>query len=491
MRFHRARNALATYFGASTLLLASAALATGGGFESGQLSMYTNNVQGGTPGGSVMTFHPVSGQAAILADAFHITNRYGTLAYDPFRDRLLLQGKLGATTNPIRLHALDASGGAQTIAFAGLTVTDQLAALAPSRHGRVYFGWTVSGTSGQLRYLDASNNVHILLDASGAAPFVVPTTVSTPAEMMLYHGATNSLLLAQGGASAKDCAGATTWTGVVVRRVPLTADGSRVAGAVQCSHFDAVLGGTQVVGFQWKNDGNAILFVDTNIGGAKSRMIELDPDTLSLTAFAANGPYTGDPATWGGGWSTLLGRAVLLDAPNDVFRTYAAGQSGGGAIIPTTIPPSTPLSQNDVATLLEIPFDPCTGALHGYGTGKAGAGGWIPALGASGCPVPGASFEVSLSSIVGGANGLLFVGFAKATQPFLGGTLLVSPIALAIPLTMPGTPGVAGAAGVTLPALLPADPLLSGIALFAQAAFADVAATNGLSLTAGLEIRIG
>lgn len=120
-----------------TVIGAPEATATGGGFNAGQLYMYTNNVSAGTAGRSVMTFQPVTGRAAILTDAFHTTFRYGTLAYDRLRDRLLLQGKLGATTESFRLHDLDAFGAGQTIAFGGINATDQLNALAPGKHVRV------------------------------------------------------------------------------------------------------------------------------------------------------------------------------------------------------------------------------------------------------------------------------------------------------------------------------------------------------------------
>lgn len=291
-----------------------------------------------------------------------------------------------------------------------------------------------------------------LPDASGTTPFVVPGTASVPAGMMLYHEPTNSLLLAQTLANSQNCAGMSVFH-VTIRRLPLSAEGSRVAGPVACSEFIGLSASQDVVGFQWKDDGDAILVVDTNSSVIAPRILKVDPNTLAMTTFATPGGYfaAAAAALWGGGWSTLLGRAIILDPCADAFRTYAFGDTGNGLILPTSLPPSTPVTQNDTATLLEIPFDPCSGGLHGYGTGKTGKGGWIPALAAAGCPTPGATIEISLASIVGGAIGVLFVGVTKAAVRFLGGSVLVSPVALTLPQGMPGTPGVAGARSVIFP----------------------------------------
>jgi Tol biopolymer transport system component len=135
----------------------------------------------------------------------------------------------------------------------------------------------------------------------------------------------------------------------------------------------------------------------------------------------------------------------------------------------------------------------CSGAggWLGYGAGLAGAGGFVPVLFGDGCPTPGALVTLHLEQVVGGASGTLFVGLGPAALPFKGGSLLVSPIVLQALLGVGGAPGAAGAGGLVLPALIPANPLLSGTSLFLQAGFADGAAVQDVSLTQGLQLTIG
>jgi Tol biopolymer transport system component len=135
----------------------------------------------------------------------------------------------------------------------------------------------------------------------------------------------------------------------------------------------------------------------------------------------------------------------------------------------------------------------CNGAggWTAYGAGLAGAGGFVPALLGAGCPTPGAVVTLSLEKVVGGAGGTLFVGLGPAALPFKGGSLLVAPIVLQALIGVGGTPGAAGAGALTLPALLPSDPLLSGVSLFLQAGFSDGAAVHDVSLTQGLQLSIG
>lgn len=135
----------------------------------------------------------------------------------------------------------------------------------------------------------------------------------------------------------------------------------------------------------------------------------------------------------------------------------------------------------------------CSGAggWQGYGAGLAGAGGLVPVLFGDGCPTPGALVQLHVQQVVGGTSGTLLVGLGPAALPFKGGSLLASPIVLQALIGVGGTPGVAGAGSLALPAQLPPDPLLSGTSLFLQAGFADAAAVMDVSLTQGLQLTIG
>ncbi|MGQ0551809.1 MAG: TolB family protein [Planctomycetota bacterium] len=131
------------------------------------------------------------------------------------------------------------------------------------------------------------------------------------------------------------------------------------------------------------------------------------------------------------------------------------------------------------------------GAWLAYGAGLAGADGFVPGLFGSNCPLPGATINLHLDDLVGGASGILFIGVGSASAPFKGGSFLVGGIVLQVPLGIGGTPGQGGAGALDLSAPLPNDPFLSGFSIFLQGAFLDAGAVQGVSLTQGLEMEIG
>lgn len=474
------------FFVPACALLVGHAFAGDGGFDSGQLFLQNPALTGSSSvDGALVGIDPLTGTVTMLVDQFATPSFVGACGYDRFRDRILFSAKIGSLAQPLRLYSVDATGNTTPIGFND----DPIAAIASANDGRIYFRRVNSGP-GQIQMLDASNNSRAVLDAAGTAPFVLTSSGIVPISAMLFHEASNALLVASGPSGSAGCSGGAA-PGVVVRRLPLSPDGTRVAGPITCNEFDVSPSGETIVGFSFRSNGHALLVVDTNSGALESRMIDLDPDTLEMVSFAKNGNYLGAASTNAGTWSTALDRAVILDSGSDNLRTYAKDELGPGTILATSLPPSSVGGSGEAATMIEIPAPTCIGALHGYGSGKAGKGGFVPALGASGCPIPGGSLTISLGSVVGGASGMLFVGTAKAAQPFAGGTLLVFPIQLALPLTMPGAVGVAGDGNVQFPATLPDDPALSGLSLFVQGVFADSAVSSGAALTGGLEITIG
>ena len=131
---------------------------------------------------------------------------------------------------------------------------------------------------------------------------------------------------------------------------------------------------------------------------------------------------------------------------------------------------------------------PASGLRKQYGSGLAGSGGFVPVLGSAGILRAGFSGEVRITNALGGAAGYFGVGSSEASQPVLGGTLLISPDFL-LPITLGGAPGVAGAGYLAIPWTLPAS--LAGVQLFEQAALIDPAAPQGASLTQGIRCVIG
>jgi hypothetical protein len=133
---------------------------------------------------------------------------------------------------------------------------------------------------------------------------------------------------------------------------------------------------------------------------------------------------------------------------------------------------------------------PCSGRYVKYGTGLAGSGGVVPELRAVFSPCPGASVALEMRQILGGAQGALAWGLSPAALPFKGGTLLVSLGAGGlIPMVFPGAGP--GGGGLVLSFTFPDDPLLAGVSVWLQVLAKDPGAPKGVSLSNGLEERIG
>jgi hypothetical protein len=191
-------------------------------------------------------------------------------------------------------------------------------------------------------------------------------------------------------------------------------------------------------------------------------------------------------------WSARLGKAVLhtSNTLGTEMVSFSAGASSFGTILGTSLPLPGANGYSPADSLAEVDVNGpgCDGQQVAYGAGLPGKSGWVPLLGAVGCPDIGQVFTISINSVVGGAPGLLFVGLAPAAAPFKGGTFHVGAVALQLPITVGGVPGAQGAGSLAVPAVL-SDPVLTGLNLYLQAAFADSFATQGVSLTNGLRLQ--
>jgi hypothetical protein len=135
-------------------------------------------------------------------------------------------------------------------------------------------------------------------------------------------------------------------------------------------------------------------------------------------------------------------------------------------------------------------FSDCWVTFKDYGAGLAGDGGFVPALhGTNGSCATG-GYSLHIGNVLGGATGALFVGFAPASVPLLGGNLLVSLggpyLLIALPVSGPwGLPGY-GALD------LPGSDLNSivGLKIYLQFLASDANAVKGVSMTNGLELDV-
>lgn len=427
---------------------------------------------------SVHRVLPETGASALLLNTYAaLPMLEDTGAWDSYRNGLLLSAPLLPDTWSMpRLWVLGPDGTGTAIpALTGI----QVRGLAPTGDGRVYLQRQPNGPQ-PIEWLDAGNALHTLLDEAGTAPFVLEI------EFMLWHPQTNSLI-----------ATASTWfstltcgTTVDIYRIPLSPDGTRVAGPVTCTLIEWA---SDIVGLDALPDGKVLVTANGQFAAAFDRIVSYDPLTGALAPFAKFLQGNMD----GGIWSDRTGTAVtVVDGnavpPFDGLRkfAYAPGVDSWGAGIPLTWTepvsggwgPGTRLWEVDLAG------PGCDGLLLKYGAGLAGAGGYVPDLGVIGCPDIGSPFTLAINGAVGGASGLLFVGLSQAALPFKGGTFHVGTLAVQVPIAVGGTPGAWNAGSLALPALL-SDPALVGLDLYLQAGFADAAAVQGASLTNGLRLQ--
>jgi hypothetical protein len=466
-------------FGASTLLVLGAltapASAQGGGFTAGDL--YVSGHQGGSPPHGLVRVDPISGDAALLKKYTSISG-WESLVFDPYRQRLVMMARLAPADGILwRPYLTDASG-----AFAPLDPpVASWNGLSPTGDGRIYFRDMLS-TVQPFQWLDAANQIHVLYDTDGVTPFLMGGFANW-LEDMIYVASENALFTVTPGTAPFTACPGGNGSSLHVRKLPLTADGTRLSGPMSCAEYDVVWDGETSHGFSLMPDGDLLLGAHTGVYGTPlARLVRVNPSTLAMSSFA----LFGDASNGGITWSTVLGKAVAQTHFSGRLLAYAAGQVDDGVVVPSSI------AFGDTRYVLdEIPALACDGGWIAYGTGLAGKGGFVPRLYGKGCAEPGAAFELKLDQVVGGAGGALFVGLAPAALPFKGGTLLVAPVTLQVAIGVSGAAGVAGAGSLTLPAGLPTDPGLTGLSIFLQAAFSDVAAVKKVSLTQGLEMEIG
>ena len=464
---------------ASLAALDARPVAQGGGFLAHDLFLQSPVVQSLAPDGAALVrIDPTTGAAALQLELYGAPNAIGAACFDPYRQRILLCGRRGSVLDPQQAWLVDAAGNVRDLGFGGVSWH----AMAPTGDGRIYFH-DITGVGLPFRYLDGAGVLRTLMDPTGQQPW---SENGVDVRCLAYDAGTNALF--QASTYGSPCPGGND-NKVNVRRLPLSADGSRVVGPVACVQFEVSPSGEGPTGWSRGPGGQLVLIVDTNANALEPRMLLLDPATLAFSVFASNN-NTWSAATTGGSWSSALDKCLIVDTSDNVLRAFSQGEADAGQVIVPTYPISELLGGGEFVTLFEIPFSDCEGAWLPYGTGLGGAGGFVPTLSGAGCPTPGGALEVKLGSAVGGAIGTLFVGLASAELPFKGGHFLVDAIVLPVGLLLGGAPGTAGAGSADLPAQLPNEPLLSGLSLFLQAGFADAGAPHGVSLTNGLELEL-
>lgn len=123
-----------------------------------------------------------------------------------------------------------------------------------------------------------------------------------------------------------------------------------------------------------------------------------------------------------------------------------------------------------------------------YGSGCAGSGGFVPQLGLTGCPRPGALVTITVDDALGGAPAAFALGIGEGAGTVWPGGCprLVDPILALVPLVIPGQGAGAGALAIT--ATIPLDAALVTATL--QLVVVDPAGPGGYAASAGLRLPV-
>ena len=467
-------------FGSALLALAVPSAAQTGPWTEGEI-LGRSTVQS-TGQAAIFRVDPESGAAAVLTTTQSWGGWAGSMTFDVWRGGVLANASLapdGAFVHKLWVVSQDGSAAAMP------GFTGSLRALASAGDGRVFFLRHTSAVQGPttIEYFDASDVIQTLTQSDGVTPFQVDV------EHLLYHAPSNALI---GSSSAQWAATHCSPTGGSLYRIPLSADGLRVEGPLTCVSVPTSLIYGDLVGLDHLPDGNVLVTSATGFLGAPHFMVAVDPVTLATSSWAQPAQHDVN----GGVWSARLGMALVHANSGsawwepDGLRVFGAGEDGFGAHIATSLPLPAGGGFSPVELIAEVDLNgpACAGFQIPTGGGLAGQGGFVPAIGISGCPDVGAVFTLAIDGVVGGAFGVLFLGLESASLPFKGGTFHVGSVLLQLPFVLGGAPGVANAGSLAAPTVF-ADPLVSGVDLFLQAGFVDAAAVLGVSLTNGLRLQ--
>lgn len=203
-----------------------------------------------------------------------------------------------------------------------------------------------------------------------------------------------------------------------------------------------------------------------------------------------------DEGSIGGGYVVTLSGPTLVGVTDVTFD----GVSGTGLTqldantIEVTVPSSGASGFVDVVAVGNG-SDTLVGGFHyinpgeilAAGAGHPGVAGLVPQLSGSGNPVPGDPSGINLNTILAKASsfGVSFASIGSSPVPFKGGTLYTFPIALQVN-TPTNFVGSVNLNGITFDLSTP-----PGLEIYVQQAFQDPAASNGVSLSNALLIRVG
>ena len=222
---------------------------------------------------------------------------------------------------------------------------------------------------------------------------------------------------------------------------------------------------------------------------AGGRYVAFQSDATNLVAGDDNGStdlFLHDALT---GSTTRLSHGLDGVESNGVSSTATIAPDGRIVTFTSTASNLVPSDTNGVCDLFL--YRACFVLTQTYGAGHPGSGGYVPLLvGQDGSCAPG-GHAIALSNALGHTAGVLFLGGgADDLFPVFGGHFLID-LGLpfqALPVFVPGIPGVPGSGAVTVPG---ADvSALSGVSLHLQFLLGDPGASQGVAMSNGLTLVI-
>lgn len=318
--FARAAASLAAAL--STVVFSPIAIA---GFTPGDLVLLTasSGAPGNTPAALLIRTSPLS--VSVLSQHPGIS---GDGAFDAYRNRVVVRRTIDVSG--WRISLLDSDG-----TFTDLPYTGNLdaTAVAPAGDGRIYFQ-----RPGRFSYIDAAGLTHDVLNTFGPAAYSPPRSWSR----MCFDPTTQSLFFGDHQGSS-----------ALITRIPLTPDGSRVAGPpVDTVFVTPNLSVPTVVGISPGPGGNLFIKLDDNSNATAQRMLVMNPSTLEIDIFANSG-YFGVAGEIAGCYSQALNAAVVVDSLSDRLRVFSSGSTGEGAVLNASLV-SSPGGSGENATMFPI-----------------------------------------------------------------------------------------------------------------------------------------
>lgn len=486
---------LRTLLHGSFMLAVAAPLLTAqsGGFTPGDLIFSTGGPQAPFPDGGtgIARIDPVSGQISVMVDFFSGGTMSQGVAYDSFRDRVLFSG-VPFNGAPLGIWATDSQG---VLELLHSNNSLQYAHLSPASGGRVYYTAGGIAFAPPLRYLDATNVEHSLLDSAGVNPFSPPWMNSFGS--MCYDATTNSLIVAMYGAASNLCSG-TNANYVVVHKLPLSADGSRVIGPESCTQYQISTIGNlnSPVGIGRMVNGHVLVCIDPNASGVAPAFLEVDPQAMSISFFAQPGTTMNGIPMKNGTYSSIHNKGVCVDISQHVLRLYAAGEIGNGTILTT----SSPISPSGMVPMswTEVRPGQCgTNDVSTYCTAKTSSHGCVPFISTIGTPSmsAGSGFTIQANSIEAHKSGILMYSTTgSAATAFQGGILCLQPAIKRLNSTTGGgTAACSGTLSLDFNVVLASTTnpaLVAGAQVFGQFWFRDPPATAGSGLSNAVTFHI-